>query len=330
MDNKITLYRPPHFCNEVILVDGTGRAGKSKLHQVLSAFDGVELPALSLLLPERLSFLYYHNLIDKDAAKALIRSELQFKLFNEMMCRNVNFKFGDYSGVFGNANPWRYLKRMFLKDANVALQRIKEERTILQIMVHDTLGFPNLFFDTYKDKVYFLEMVNHPIDLINSKYRKKHDERWDTPLSFPLTMKKNGKLVPWWNLYDNKNEYFTLSSMDRTIWSTYKKLEHIRKEYQKLSPEQKKQVLWIPLEKMMVDPWTYIAKIEKLINRKPTKYMKKNLKKYNFPDTMERIIKSRKVKEELIRNKASPPYTALMEEMITEYETTDWDALNQL
>ena len=325
----LNLYRPDHFGNEIILADGTARAGKSKLHQLLSGFEGVELPSLELL-PERLSFFYYHNLIDKKAAIALLKTALQFRLFYNMQARNVNFKPGDYSGVFGNANWIKYIKRLFLKDSSVAMENLHKERAILQLMVHDTLGYPNLFFDAYGDKVYWLEMVCHPIDLINSKYRKKHDLREDSSSSYTLTLKEGENIVPWWHIYDKDGEYLKLSHMDRVIWSTYHRLKHIMEEYNKLSDSQKKQILWIPLEKMMIDPWTYIAKIEKLIKRKPAKYMKKNLKRYNFPDTMERILESRKKKEELIRSKASPKYIALMEKMVTEYETTDWHALNPL
>ena len=51
--------------------------------------------------------------LDDDAAKAMVRMMSDHKIYQNMMGRDVNFRYSDLSSVFQNPKPLRYIRRIF-------------------------------------------------------------------------------------------------------------------------------------------------------------------------------------------------------------------------
>jgi hypothetical protein len=313
-----TLYRQQFYKQPVVLVDGITRTGKTMFCPVLTSFEGVELQRIESIF-DRVPRLYMLNKLKKDAAIAFLRLETQMKLYESMISRNINFRRGDYSGVFNQINSWRYIKRIFAKEGDCVVKKILEEKPIFQIQVHDVLGMSEIYFDAFKDNLRIIEMLRHPIDSIHGNYRRGYGKRENNDSRiFDFNILYEKKLVPWY-CYGWEKEYLSCTTpIDKVIKMYAFRLKKMWAGYDQLTTEQKKKILFVSFDGFATNPKPYIQKIEEFIGRKKTKYTQKALKKSRCPRVLNE--EDRKKKEKDIRETASEECIKIMEELIQEYE----------
>ncbi len=311
------LHRLLYYTQPVVLVDGITRTGKSMLGPILTSFQGVELERMEMIL-ERIPQLYTLGKIKKDAAVAFLRLEIQMKLYESMISRNINFRKGDHSSVFSQVNPLRYLKRLIKKEGDSVVQQILEEKPIFQVQQHDVLGMSEIYFEALGDSLRILEMIRHPIDVIHSQYKRGYGRREDNdPRIFSFTIKHKDYLLPW-TCYGIEEEYIASNQMDKVIRSYAARSDRLWETYNNLSKKQKRQVLLIPFEKFVTNPLPYLEKIELFIGRKQTRFTKKSLRRQRCPRDLN--VTERVQKEQEIKSLASKECIKLMERLSQEYE----------
>jgi len=135
----IKVVRQYQMAEKVVIVDGQPGCGKTMLSPIIASLNRVELLSYAFEI-EFICRLLYLNKIDNDAAVAMVKMLIDHKLYQTMMSRDVNFRYSDLSGVFKDANPWRYFKRLFQNGDMVIPERIERERPILNLTTHDLLG----------------------------------------------------------------------------------------------------------------------------------------------------------------------------------------------
>jgi hypothetical protein len=281
-NSKFELHRQKSFANEIVLVDGPTRAGKSLIHPILSSYKNVEILTSDNLF-ENVAYLYHNKKIECDAAVSLLRCQLQMRIYYTMLSRNVNFKTGDYSGVFWNVNPLRYFKRLFfLKDKDV-LEAIIKEKPLVQIQTHDALSHIDILFKSFDKGLKIIEMIRNPVGLIYSNYAKGYGERESKePTKIMFTIKYKDDILPWY-AHGWEDQYLSMSRMDRVIHYISRRLENIYTSYNNLNDIQKSQILFVPYEKFLTSPSKYLIEIGNLISREPTKLTKRALSHAGCP-----------------------------------------------
>jgi len=314
----IELIREVCLWDKVVLVDGVGRSGKSMLGPIIASFENVEIERIEPIF-ERIPVLDALGKISKDAAIQMLQMEVDFRLYESMIGRNTNFRFKDHSSVFNNPFKFEYFKRVFGKDGQVVVNKILEKKPIFQVMVHDTLGKLDVYFDAFKDKVFVLEMVRDPIDMIYSWYQRGWGWRITTdPRVAIFTYQSRKGIAPLSNL-DSDCEYHDLEPMDRVIHIIEENFKNGFDKYQELSDERKKQILFIIFEEFVTETDKNIERVEKFLGVKKTKHTPKQLKKERIPRVL--TEKGRKEKEEFIKAKASAVAYKKIEGLYEYYET---------
>jgi hypothetical protein len=304
---------------DIVFVDGPTKAAKRMFHPVITGFEGVEVVTMDPLF-ERLALLYHYNKMDKDVAISLLRNQLQEHVFYTVIGRKTNFNFHDYSGIFYNIGTLKNIKRIFRKDKDV-LKAIKEEKPLIQVQTHDTLPHIDILFEAFGEGLKMIESLRDPIALVNSMYLHGYGKREGSdPMKIMMTVKHKEEYLPWYCI-GWEDRYLELSQMDRVIHFVNTRSKNIFEKYEKLTDEQKKQILFIPFEDIIINFDHYIPKIEKFLGRKVEKSFDKIRKKIKL-STKEDLEKERKKKLATIKELASEEYYELLIKMGQEYDET--------
>ena len=314
---NIELIKDKKIVSELILIDGTHRSGKSMIGPILASFDGVEIVRTEPII-EALPQLYKLKKIEKDAAVTLLQREIDMMLYNSMISRNINFRIKDRTGVWKNANTIEYFKRLFYKDGDVVLERIKSEKRIFQIEVHDILPVVDLYFETFGKGLRIIELVRHPIDLVHTQDGPSFSTCLQSnPRYWRLTFKSKNKAVPYY-AYGWIDEFLDASPVNRAIKIIQRFSNKMRIKHESLSEAQKSQVLIIPFERFAISPYKYLDLISNFIGKGITKNTHKVLKKEKVPREINPKERERKMK--LIKEKASKECLDMLDKLIYEYE----------
>ena len=269
-----------HIAEKIIFVDGLWGTGKSILGPVLGSFRNVEKQRLEHIY-EYLCTLYNFKKIDSDAAVTLMRLYADLALFNSMISREVNLRITDDSGLLNNPNSLAYIIRLFYKDGDVVLERIKHDKPIVQIMTHQVLPVIDLAFKAYGDRLRIVEMVRHPLYLIEHWFN--YIERCgQDPREFTLWIDFNSNAIPWF-ARGWEEKYVQMKTMDKVIYSINWLTKRIDETYRRVSKKEQEQILLIPFEKFVTDPWPYMEELERVIGSEMTASSQKVLKRQKCP-----------------------------------------------
>ncbi len=315
--NEIEFVRNNRIVKELILVDGAPRSGKSMIGAILATFDRVEIERMEPIL-DSLPILYYFNKIEKDAAIALLCREIDNKLYDSLISRNVNFRFSDRTGVINNVSLLKYFKRLFYNDGDIVLERIKRERPIFQVQTHDMLQKIDLYFDAFQEGLRVIEMVRHPVDLVDAMYNRGIGDRIGIdPRAWQLSIKCEGGEAPYY-AFGWTNDFLKESPLNRVIKVANSLTEQVTTKYESLSHAQKKQVLFVPFEEFAVSPSKCLELISKFIDAKITKRTYRSLRRQKVPRKID--IKEREKKVTLLKENASEENILILNNLVKKYE----------
>lgn len=274
------LIRHTHIAEKIVFIDGISGSGKSVLFPVLGSFRNVEKIRIEHIY-EYLSILHNLKKIDTDAAISLMRIYADLAIFNQMISREVNLRINDDSGLLNNPKPLEYISRLFYKDGDAVIKRIKELNPILNIMTHQILPNIDLAFHSFEQRLRVVVVVRHPLYMVD--HWISYIERYGTdPREFTLWLDYSGKAIPWFT-HDWEDKYLASTSIDKVILSIEWLCRKSDEAYERLSDTQKKQIIFIPFEKLVIEPWPYINELVHLLDTKITSATAKALKRQKCP-----------------------------------------------
>ena len=202
-------------------------------------------------------------------------------LYNSMISREVNLRLRDNTGLLNNPNKLRYIKRLFCKDGEKVLERVKKGNPILQTNTHQILYAIKLAFDAFAERLRVIEMVRHPAFMIEHHVNYV-DKYCSDPKEFTLWLDGNGKTVP--GFADGWEEkYVDLQPIDKAIQIVSHLGNLNLNSYNLLTSGQKEQILFIPFEKFVTEPESYIVRFEKFIGTTRSSKTKSVLKRQRCP-----------------------------------------------
>lgn len=103
--------RQGELAKKILITDGLPGCGKTMLSPILSSLSKVEMYYFAFEV-EFISRLFFFKKMKKNSALSLIRMLTDYKLYNSMMSREVNFRHSDLSSVTRHHNYKEYLKRL--------------------------------------------------------------------------------------------------------------------------------------------------------------------------------------------------------------------------
>ena len=285
MQNKIKTIRENLLLEQLILVDGKAGCGKSLFTAIVAAMERVELLSFSAEL-ENLCALNYLGKISEDAVESMIQIQMDLAIYETMMSRRSNFRPGDVSSVFRDVEKWTYFKRLFSKGNEDVPGLIKKEKPILHFATHNLLAFSEPIFNCLGERVALIEVIRHPLYMLIQQTLNQINlfESNGTARQFHLYIKYGNQQIPYWN-YGQEELFLKSKPVEKAIYEM-QKLTELTENFKKQKLEGNSvKVLTIPFELFVMDPWTYLKKIEELLDSKITSKTKRVIKKQKVPRT---------------------------------------------
>lgn len=274
------LLRHTHIAENIVFTDGISGTGKSMMASIVSSYSRVELVKYEHIYGY-LSVLDSMKKIDRDAAIFLMRMYADISLFNSMISRDTNFRLSDLSGVFENPNAFRYLRRLFYKDGNAVLERIRRLNPTLHIMTHHILCVADLAFYAFDNRLRVIEIVRHPLYLLGH-WHSYINRYGNDPREFNIWLDYQGQALPWFSR-GWEELYLGSCAMDKVIYAIQWLTQKIDGSMTMFSEIQKKQILFIPFEHFVVNPQPFLKTIGEFLGSDMTSETHRMLRKQKCP-----------------------------------------------
>ena len=284
---------------------------------ILASFDRVEIERVEEII-EYVGVLYRLGKIPLDAAVAVLKMETDMQLYNSMIGRNTNFRFGDHSSVWRNPNRLRYFRRLLAPDGSAAAQRIADHRPIYQNQTHDQLANFHLYRETFGDNLRIIEMIRHPVDLVDSWLRRGWGTRYGgDPLAMTFCIRYEGEDLPYY-ASGWEERYIGASPVDRVITMIAWLWDSNLKAYHSLTGEETRAVLMVPFEDFVQHPTPYLQPIAEFLGSSTTRHTASALKRQRCPRRYS--LETRLEKQRRIESEASSEELTVLERLIGESE----------
>ena len=231
--------------------------------------------------------------------------------------RNLNFRFDDASSIYNLLKLDEYLKRSLEPYGPELKLIIINNKSKSLFVLHESLPHINLLYEAYP-KMKFIHLSRHPIDVVHSWYKNNWGSRFQSdPFSFIPVVQSNNDLVPW-HAVDWKEEYVSLSSMDRIIKNISYLLNLEKNTYTSLTKNIQSLILEIKYEGIVENTSDTIESLSKFFGEAPHDQVDYILTREKCPKKISLKQRDNKLKE--IKKVASEKYINLLNKMIVEYE----------
>ncbi len=276
------IVRAPRLAGPVVFVGGLPGCGKTMLTPIIGSFSRVELQKFNESL-EHVCGLRLLGAIHDDVATMMIRMMTDLDLYRMMMSREVNMRAADLTSIFRNPGTLRYLRRIVQPGDAAVIERIRGERPILHLTMHNALAISAPLFTALDDGVRIVEVMRHPLYMI--KQWRAYVERYGTDVrDFTLWFDYQGQAVPFFT-HGWEARFVGSNPMDRAIFAIEHLLAMGRQVLEERSPRQRLQVLLLPFEPFVLDPWPWLRQLETLLETQVTAATRRELKRQRVPRT---------------------------------------------
>src|SRR3990167_6549849 len=182
--------------NKLIVIDGTGKCGKSLMLDTLSCFERVEKQEFNGFL-EYIALAYKYNKITPDMAKTILQTEMDTKLYNNMIGRDVNTRLSDDTSLYKYHSPSKYLKRSLEAGGPGIYEKVLLEKPINICWTHDLINKSDIIFEAFKNKLVWIYLNRRPIDIIYEWDIQRYSQRMSKdPTEMQYNIKYDNTTVP--------------------------------------------------------------------------------------------------------------------------------------
>ena len=323
------------FLKDLVIVTGSPTAGKSMLAPIVASLKRAENFKMSILL-EHLGTLNYLGKLPDDVLVFLLRYTVDFMLYDNMIGRNMNFRFQDETSIWNTNNPAKYFERLLAERGEFVVDQIHQKRPLLILALSDAFWHAKRWFEAFP----FLKLVyvsRHPVDTVYSWYNHRYGEEvsltlqaknkgvthgsetYNSKINQVLLTRINNTVVPYYAL-GWEEKYMELSEIDRVIYM----IKGIRTNYanalSSLSREEREGVLFLTFDETVTNTDSIIAKICSFLHTDRTPYTSVVLERENCP----RILSEddRRDKLDTVKGLASDQAFCSLMSMVDDYEET--------
>lgn len=274
------LTRQKHLAEKIVFIDGLPGCGKTLFSNLVSSFGNVEKLTYSYEI-EFYCATAFLNKLENDATVALIRMQSDLVIYDMMMSRNVNFRPKDLSSVFRYHDPLKYVKRLFQKGDSFVPDRVKNERPILALTIHNLLPAAFPIFEALEERGVFIEIVRHPLYMLIQQSLNNQSLVFDVR-DFVVYYETKYGPMPWYTL-GWEEEFNKANYIEKAILFIDKVGGMMSKSRERINKQHPGRILTIPFEKFVIHPELYMHQISDLMGSSINKATIKSLKKQNVP-----------------------------------------------
>jgi len=276
------LYKELHI-NDMVLVSGLARSGKSLACALISSFDDVDKISVNFSL-EQIPCLNFLNKMPYDTSVFQLQSGINLMVYDNSIGRNANFRPNDFTSISNYKDPIDYMKRFSKDEGDNALLRIHSENLLSLMMVHNGLWHANIWFDSIPN-LKFLHIARNPVEIVFSWILKKYDGEFsakNNSREMLPTYQYNGHILPYY-VFGWEDFYLSLSKVDKIIYLIDKIREHHKNSFELLSDERKRSILFVKHSDLIEKTSQEITKISNFIRRFPSIHTERVCIEQNCP-----------------------------------------------
>ena len=282
-----------NLARNLIIINGNARCGKSMITPIISSLERVENLKLLYFFDHILVGMFLGS-IDEMYAKALMRVSLNEVVYFNRIGRNANFRPDDESSIFNYKEPKKYYKRLFIKDGEEVIEKLRREDNYFLLRTHNTLANLELL-DKLEIPYRMLQLFRHPVDNIYSWYKRGWGERvGNDPRTFTITTDFKGTRVPWYCV-GFEEEWLNLNPYERSVRDVSFLIKRSVEQYRKLIS--KKNIHIITFEEFAQNPHDELKKICEFLNTTTSLYTPVFMEKERVPRVIDPSERERKLLE---------------------------------
>ncbi|HLF18613.1 MAG TPA: hypothetical protein VI749_06965 [Candidatus Omnitrophota bacterium] len=321
------------FLKDLVIVTGAPTSGKSMLAPIVGSLERAEHFKMSILL-EHLGTLNHLGKLSDEVLVFLLRYIVDFKLYDNMIGREMNMRFVDETSIFNTDDPLKYLDRFLSERGGLIVDDIETKRPLLVLALSDALWHAKSWFEAFPFlKIVFID--RHPVDMVYSWFNHHYGEEvrstaradkkgithgsetYDSKICQVVLTQVNGSVVPYYAA-DWAAKYNSLSEMGRVIYM----IEGIRKHYNKalksLSQKGRERVLRVTFDETVTNTHEVLSQICSFLETEPTPYTPTVLEREKCPRDFSEDERKEKLDE--VKALASEEAFNSMTSMVKDYE----------
>lgn len=286
-----------YFLKNLVLVTGTHTSGKSMVSPIIASLSNVEMLRKIYYL-DQISILYNFKKISTEIAKFLGHHILDLSFYEQLIGRNLNFRFEDETSIYQSKNPNLYKKRIFSKRGEEVLKYHEKKRTHMLLDAHDGIWFYKFWKNLKIQNLKIINIHRNPIDIVNSWINSDLGLAEKQILCQIPLIYRNNRVKPFY-LYKNFKKKSLKNKTEVIIDMVDECVRGEIKTYKRI--KNKKKILRINFDNFATNTDYNIDKICNFLNLKKSKYTKKIMNKENLPRILDSLERDKKLKK--IKNK---------------------------
>lgn len=203
--------------NNIIIVTGASRSGKTLLCRILGSSENVEWIEEPYDLGNYIR-MYGMGLLDPEVFRMLFNSSI-YELINSMvLLRNANFRPDDLSSIWKYKGASDIFCRLHnIKTRDDVRQYIENNKTWFILDLPDILRFLPLVSDCFENLI-VINVVRNGYDVADSCYKKGWFSDKDVQLTHNNIYREyEEKMIPWYISEGNENAYFSADAYERAL-----------------------------------------------------------------------------------------------------------------
>ena len=305
-----------NFIKNLVFVTGLTRSGKTLLMPIVSSMERVEHLAYNYLM-EQVPMMHILGLISNEAAICLMRYAVDNMFYDLTIGRNLNLRFGDLTSVWKSTQPFRYLKRLFAKEGNAALESIMQKNHFFLMQLHDAIWHIDIYCKSFPE-MKMIHITRHPINMVHNWYGKGYGgDFFENPRNATLNIEWESKSLPYYAA-GWEQAYLNMSEMDRIIHMIQRLEDNHRKKYNSLPEEERSKIKIIPFEKLVTDHKPILRDISEFLGTNLTRHTPRICKRERCPRKLFREDRGRELDK--IKGLCSDDAFRILMSMSNEYE----------
>ena len=313
--------KKPTLVNNLVILDGLTRSGKYFLGKIVSGLKNTEFFQHSFIL-DYIPHMSTLGAITEDGAISLLKSVVDQSCYDQSIGRNLNLRLDDRSSIYNSLDHEKYIFRSkSLYNRKEVTKYLSEKNQLFPFVCHNNLASADIMLKAFPN-LKLIHIVRNPIDIIHSWLKKDYGKiepksKLDLfQIGIGPTICGEKGYLPWY-AYPIKNDYESLNQTDRiiAIVDTVKKLNS--QGFKNLSDNNKKKIMFLNYEKLIQNTNQTVDEISKFLGNHRSEFMDKILERENCPNIID--LEERQKKKQIILNKATRKYVAILEMLETNY-----------
>ena len=259
--------------------------GKSILSSLIGSLEGVEKKKLDHIF-EYVCIGSSLGRVSHDFTVSMVRVYADLDQYNNLISREVNLRPGDDSGFRNTPGSTRYIRRLFGAEGDEVVETINSQNLALLLVTHHITSLSEPLFDALGSRLFLIEVVRHPLQLVN--YWTRYLEDFERSREFTLGTVLNGKRVPWF-AFDWASDYVSMPALDRAIRSIHQIQLQTRQSVSELNEPTRRDVrppLVVSFESLVTETTNTLERVSHYLGRKPSRSTVRAMRKQDVPRSL--------------------------------------------